>query len=240
MVKLSIIIPTLNEENYLPKLLTSIKSQNFKDYEIIVSDGKSKDKTRQVAKKFKCKIVEGIGLPGIGRNKGAKIARGNLLLFLDADVILPAVFLPTILKEFESRKLDIAFCKSTPLSNKLLDKLVITAYNIFASVFQYIKPFGSGYCILVKNSAHKKLSGFREDIVYLEDVDYIQRAIKFAKFGILKPKVFLSMRRFEKEGRWRIFTRYVNTYIYRILGKEPTGKIAKEKKFYYTFDYKKS
>jgi len=47
---LSIIIPALNEENYLPRLLDCFKKQNFKDYEIIVADADSKDKTREVAR----------------------------------------------------------------------------------------------------------------------------------------------------------------------------------------------
>ena len=48
---ISIVIPTLNEEKYLSKLLKSIKNQTFKDYEIIVSDNNSKDNTKKIAKK---------------------------------------------------------------------------------------------------------------------------------------------------------------------------------------------
>ncbi len=74
---ISIIIPTLNEEKYLPKLLRSIKEQDFKEeLEIIVADANSEDKTREIAKKFSCKIVEG-GLPAKARNEGAKIAKGR-------------------------------------------------------------------------------------------------------------------------------------------------------------------
>ena len=89
---LSIIIPTKNEEYYLPKLLESIKRQDYKNYEIIVADAGSKDKTRDVARKSGCKVVKG-GLPSIGRNNGAKYAKGELLLFLDADTVLPENFL---------------------------------------------------------------------------------------------------------------------------------------------------
>ena len=87
-MKLSIVIPAKNEEKYLPKLLASVKKQSFKDYEIIVADNNSKDKTKEIAKSYGCKIVKG-GLPGKGRNAGAKIAKGEIILFLDADVILP-------------------------------------------------------------------------------------------------------------------------------------------------------
>ena len=81
---LSIIIPAYNEEKYLPRLLRCIKEQTYKDYEIIIADANSTDKTRQIAKKYGCKIAKG-GLPAVGRNNGAKIAKGDILLFLDAD-----------------------------------------------------------------------------------------------------------------------------------------------------------
>ena len=88
---ISIIIPALNEENYLPKLLKNIKKQELKDYEVIVADTNSKDGTRQTAKKFKCEIVKG-GLPPEGRNNGAKKAKGTLLFFIDADSLLSKNF----------------------------------------------------------------------------------------------------------------------------------------------------
>ena len=60
--KISIIIPTLNEEDYLSLLLESIKQQNFKDYEIIVVDASSTDDTLKIAQNYGCSIVGG-GLP---------------------------------------------------------------------------------------------------------------------------------------------------------------------------------
>ena len=85
---LSIVIPTFNEEKFLPHLLKSLKEQTFKDFEIIVADNNSTDATRSVAINVGAKVVKG-GLPARGRNNGAKVARGEWLLFLDADVILP-------------------------------------------------------------------------------------------------------------------------------------------------------
>ena len=77
----------LEEEEYLPKLLESIKSQDFTDYEIIVADAQSDDNTREIAKEYGCIVVEG-GLPGPGRNRGAEVAQGEMLLFLDSDFSL--------------------------------------------------------------------------------------------------------------------------------------------------------
>ena len=96
---LSIIIPTLNEEKYLPPLLDSIKKQDYKDYEVIVADAGSKDKTVEIAKKYGCKVVKG-GLLPAGRNRGAEASKGDLLLFLDSDIILPPHF-PQHLSEYQ-------------------------------------------------------------------------------------------------------------------------------------------
>ena len=95
---LSIIIPALNEEKYLPLLLKEIKKQNFADdLEIIVADAGSEDKTVEIAKNYGCKIVQG-GLPARGRNEGAKIAQGDIFLFMDADnIYLPKNFLEKLI-----------------------------------------------------------------------------------------------------------------------------------------------
>ena len=127
---LSIVIPTLNEENYLPRLLNCLKKQKFKDYEIIVADADSKDKTREIAKSFGAKVVKGGEIP-YARNQAIKFAHGELILSLDADLILPDDFLENALKEFEKRNLDVAtFCLS-PISKELIPKILFNKSIIF-------------------------------------------------------------------------------------------------------------
>ena len=111
-MKISIIIPTYNEEEYLPKLLESIKSQDFNDYEVIVADAQSNDNTRKIAEEYGCVVVEG-GLPGPGRNRGAEVAQGEMLLFLDSDLELTENYLKNVVEEFESDDLGIAITNDT-------------------------------------------------------------------------------------------------------------------------------
>ena len=101
---LSIIIPTYNEEEYLPVLLDSIKMQNFDDYEIIVADANSTDRTREIAEEYGCIVIDG-GLPAVGRNKGAKAAKGEYLLFLDSDLMLTEDYLRDTIYEFQMERL---------------------------------------------------------------------------------------------------------------------------------------
>lgn len=91
----SIIIPTKNSAKYLKNCLQSIKNQNYKDIEIIVIDGGSKDKTLEIAKKFGANIYTYYPKVKIGqfdapykRNYGVKKARGEYVYYLDADMEL--------------------------------------------------------------------------------------------------------------------------------------------------------
>lgn len=114
MTKISIIIPTFNEEEYLPQLLDSIKDQKYTDYEILIADAQSQDKTREIAESYGCIVVEG-GLPALGRNNGAAKAQGELLLFLDSDLILTDDYLQEAVEEFENQNLGIAITQMIPL-----------------------------------------------------------------------------------------------------------------------------
>ena len=204
---LSIIIPTLNEEKYLPLLLDSIKKQDFKDYEIIISDAGSEDKTIEIAKKYNCKIVKG-GLPAKGRNAGSKIAKGDALLFLDADVILPEFFLTKAMGELENKNLGIAGFPVLPSDGKLID--------VFSFLTQKLLPY-TAVAILSKSSVHKTIGGFDEKIVFLEDYSYGKAASRISKYKFVKElPVYTSARRFEKDGRFKVYFKYVLAQVYML------------------------
>ena len=232
---ISIIIPTLNEEKYLEKLLNCIKKQTYKDYEIIVSDYNSKDKTRQVAKKFKCKIANG-GLPAKGRNTGAKAAKGDILFFIDADCVIKKDFLQKSLNEIKNRNLDVAGCYLWPLSRRVFDNSVFALFNfwIFLTQFFYASgPAGAG--IFCKKSLHQKIKGFDEKIKLSEDMDYVKRASKYGKFRILSTvRTYTSVRRFNKEGRLKLVMKLFLAGVHRLIFGEIRTDIFK-----YRFNYKK-
>ena len=216
---LSIIIPTLNEEKYLPHLLSSIKKQKIRqDYEIIVADGGSEDKTVKIAKNFGCKIVDGGKSPAEGRNNGAEIAKGDLLLFLDADTLLPRDFFAKTFQEFKRRNLDVAgFCLK-PRSNRKIHKIFYEVfYNWIILLFEKFLAHAS-QAILVKKEIFEKIGGFDKEIKFAEDHSFARKAKKIGKFGILRQVwVFSSIRRFEKEGWVPLYLKYVFAEIYMIL-----------------------
>lgn len=232
-MKLSIIIPTYNEELYLPKLLKSIEDQDFHDYEVVVADANSQDDTRKIAESYGCKLVEG-GIPAVGRNNGAAVAKGEYLLFLDSDVILTDGYLESALKEFKDNELGIAITQITPLSDSLIDKISHDFANFFMKSVESIKPHGAGcYGILTRKELHEKVGGFDESIDFGEDTDYIEKIAKISSFKVLRePQLFVSIRRLEKEGRKNIALKYAKSTIYQFSGRKVTAKDLD-----YDFDY---
>ena len=215
---LSIVIPTFNEEKNLPWLLESVKGQTGVAYEIIVADNASTDRTRKIARSYGARVVSG-GLPAVARNRGAAAAKSETILFLDADVILPASdFLAVTLAEFDEKKMDIATCRVIPISKKTIDKLFHRAYNAYLKTVRPIIARAPGFCIFVRKSIHKKINGFDETIVLAEDHDYARRAAKVSKFGILNSyPIIVSVRRFDRDGRFKIAVKYLLCEAYMMI-----------------------
>jgi uncharacterized protein (TIGR00661 family) len=216
----SIIIRTYNEEEYLPVLLDSIKEQDFDDYEIIVADANSTDKTREIAKEYGCIVVDG-GLPAVGRNNGAKIAKGDYLLFLDSDLQLTEDYLRDVLYEFRMERLGIAITQMKPMSNKVEDKLFHDFANYFMIGVEKIKPHGAGcYGIIARKELHDKCGGYDESLTFGEDTDYIERLAKKEPFKVLRnAKIGVSTRRLEEEGIETLIKQYGRSTVNDFLGK---------------------
>ena len=208
-MKVSIIIPTYNEENYLPPLLKSIKEQKFNDYEVIIADNNSLDRTVDIAKDYGCKVVSG-GLPAVGRNNGAKVATGDILIFLDSDLMLTRNYLEEVVDEFEEEGLGISITQMTPLSKNKRDIILHDFANWFMIAVENIKPHGAGcYGIIVKKDLHERIGGFDESLNFGEDTDYIEPISKIDKFKVLrKPRIGVSTRRLEEEGLYNLLKIY--------------------------------
>ena len=217
---LSIIIPTYNEEEYLPVLLESIKEQDFDDYEVIVADANSTDRTREIAEEYGCIVVDG-GLPAVGRNNGARVAKGEYLIFLDSDLKLTEDYLRDVLYEFKMEKLGIAITQMKPMSDKVEDKIFHEFANYFMISVEKIKPHGAGcYGIIAKKKLHDECGGFDESLTFGEDTDYIERLAKKERFRVLRnAKIYVSTRRLEEEGLTTLIRQYGKSTVNDFLGK---------------------
>lgn len=227
--ELSIVIPALNEAKNLEKLLRSIKLQNF-PCEVIVADAGSKDDTASIAKRYGSTVIRG-GRVAFGRNAGAKAASAERLLFLDADTQLPAGFLDYALKDIRNRKIEVAGVYVVPKNGQIVDHLAYWIGNAWMSMLENLKPCAQGIAIFSSKKVQKTIGGFDESITFGEDSDYVRRASKIAKFGMIRKPVYTSVRRFEKEGRLNCLLKYAYLNIYRSL----KGEIRKDVN--YKFDH---
>ena len=217
----SIVIPTFNEEVYLPRLLESIARQDFRDHEVIVADNHSKDRTRSLARSRGARVVEG-GVPGIGRNRGAQAARGEYLLFVDADTVLPDGFLSAIMERFEKDFVDICVPWIRPIDGtNPIYRTIFQFSNTFFKLMEVIQPQGLGVCILTTRRLHARIGGFSEQVRVSEDFDYINRASLVGRFRVYSHVyVYHSVRRYQAEGVGNLVQKqFKSGFIYLFTGK---------------------
>jgi len=212
MPTLSVVIPTMNEEKYLPRLFATIKTQTRQPDEIVIADAGSTDATKKIAEDFGAIIVKG-GLPGPGRNAGAAASTGEILCFLDADVVLiDDHFFENALAEFAERELDIATADITLVreDRTFADELGHIAYNKYVRLLGKIHPHTIGGFMLVKREIHDKINGFDPTVIFCEDHDYGLRANKIGKFAYLNSvQIGVTDRRIKKEGRVKMVLKMV-------------------------------
>jgi glycosyltransferase involved in cell wall biosynthesis len=220
----SIIIPSLNEEINLPILLTSIKNQTNFDFEILVVDSHSTDKTPEKAIKYE-KLIPRFKFishktknVSQARNYGAIFSRGEFLIFLDADVELAKDFISEIKNKIQEFNLDMTTVWNRPKTKSLAGKVVLYLLNINMSLFEKIKPAANGPCIIIKKELFDKIGRFDEEIVFGEDFDLVQKAHKKkANFKVFqKPILYVSTRRFEKEGLLYSLYKSIKAILYQL------------------------
>lgn len=219
-MRASIVIPALNEENYIGFLLSDIARQTRKADEVVVVDGKSQDATVSVVERF-----PGVGLlvgapPAANqRNLGGRKASGDILVFLDADVRLPETFLQEFLERIERRDLDIACPLYMPYRSTLLIRGIHVYVNVVFFALQKVLPSGAGHCIAVRRDLFQRSWGFDPDLQVGEDVALVRNLSRGHRFGIVAKQVFVSDRRYKEEGVLRMLTKIVLLSIIFTLGK---------------------
>jgi len=220
---ISIIIPALNEEKFLPHLLRSLTEQSDKDFEVIVVDGKSKDKTVEKAREFRRKlkdlkvtVADHAGLP-YQRNLGTKYAKGNWFLFVDADSILLPYATERIKVNIENNP-DINFFTTwnKPDTENVNDAILSNFYNLLFDGSKTLKlPVGSGPFTGVRRDVFQNVHGYDEDHPFLEDADFRNRLEKTGiRLTIIHETLFVwSMRRMRKQGVMKVMQTYMKSIV---------------------------
>ena len=223
MIKFSIIIPTLNEENYIGILLSALCKQDFKNFEVTVVDADSVDKTKEVVEKFMGKLdLKFVIAPKKGvsaqRNYGAKLSKSENLIFFDADVDPEPRFLSKIANYIEKKPADVLTSWNIPISEKLVDEFIYWIHNrVVLEGIKRIAPGAVGTFIYVRKKVFEDIKGFDESISLAEDFDLARRIFdRGYKYVLLKdPKIKVSVRRFDMEGRSKMIWKNIRaSFIY--------------------------
>ncbi len=202
IVDISVIVPAFNEEKRIRACLESIRAQRTaRSYELIVSDSNSTDRTVSIAVEYADKVVVCMERgTARARNEGAKLAGGDILVFVDSDTAIMPGYLDTVyevLRDERTLAISCAF-KFTGRSPKLLmAEHVTNVYFILRSLFGAATLPGFNFCI--RRDAFERLEGFR--LCHLEDLDM---SIKLRQAGktvyLAKRMAITSSRRLEMDG----------------------------------------
>lgn len=228
---ISVVIPALNEEKFLGRTLQSILNQDFKDFELIVVDNNSTDKTSEIAKNFGAKVIfeSQLGV-GFARQKGFSKAKGKIIASTDADTILPSNWLSRIMKEFEKDKNLVAFGGLYTLySGPITARSAVSYFAYPVWVLDRILSGGwslTGSNLAIKKEAFLKVGGFKTELKLGEDADISQRLKKIGKV-ILDPDFLVqtSGRRFRNGLFHGLITYAPNGLIRMFFKKERFNKL---------------
>jgi GT2 family glycosyltransferase len=210
---ISVIIPALNEEKYLPRCLESLSRQSRKEeLEIIVVDGGSNDRTVEVAMQYAHKVIVKPSPVGVGRNIGAKRAEGKVLAFIDADTMACENWIEEIARTFDSSSNAAGVTGPTlPYEGTELDKL---AYHVATGWAQRLslklgRPHVAGFNCAYRPGPFWDAGGFDENRVLSEDVTL---SLKMRHQGpiLFNPEMiaYTSLRRIKKYGYLYLTTYY--------------------------------
>lgn len=214
----SVIIPALNEEKFLPNLLASLAAQTKRNFEVIVVDGHSDDKTVAVAHTFDTALPslhitrsDKASLP-LQRNLGTRNARGQWLVFIDADSVLMPYFMDRLQVYIEAAKPMVFTTWMQPDSDVNNDAIFTLFTNIFIeSMIVFKRPFTPGPLTVIAADIFRDVGGYDETHAFNEDVEF---GLRLAKRGvtlrILRETLYIwSMRRIRRESKLKLMQQYV-------------------------------
>ncbi len=242
-MKVSIIIPAYNEEEFLPKCLKAIFSSDLpNDFEVIVVNNASTDKTERVAKNFKGVTVANELKKGVtrARQAGYLASSGDILVFFDADSIVSKNWFNIAIQKFQNDPQLIGV--SGPYHFEKTSKVVAFLESIYNNIIMPVGEkiwkhiFRQGGIMLiggnfaVRRKVLKKIGGFDTDLeFYGEDTNLTRRIAKIGKIEFSKELIIgSSSRRFSGEGGLKLIVKYVINFFSEWIFKKPLNKIYQD------------
>jgi rSAM/selenodomain-associated transferase 2 len=208
-MRVSVIIPTLNEEKNIRMTLESLKP--IAPYEVIVADGGSTDRTREISQSLGASVLSVPCGRGRQMNEGARRAKGDVLLFLHADTRLP----PSTLDDVRTALTDPQYVGGrfdVKLDN---NRWMLGLVGRLISLRSRLTKVATGdQAIFVRRETFESIGGY-PDIPLMEDIALSRALKRTGRIACLKSRVITSARRWETEGLWRtVFKMWVLKFLY--------------------------
>ena len=219
-LKLSVIIPVLNEESNLNRLSQSLRLMLALGHEVIIVDGGSRDNTLMIAYEITSQVIVSQAGRSIQMNSGAAIASGDVLLFLHADTALPEDTALTVLGLYEgnSRPQQLWGRFNVRLSGKHFVYRIIERLINLRSCLSSIAT--GDQAIFIHNQLFERVDGYPE-IALMEDIEISARLKKISRAVCVKQAVTTSSRRWEKNGVIRTVLLMWRLRLYYYFGVSP-------------------
>ncbi|MEZ5043980.1 MAG: TIGR04283 family arsenosugar biosynthesis glycosyltransferase [Saprospiraceae bacterium] len=213
-MKLSIIIPTLNEAGQITKLLDYLFASPQADrLELIIVDGQSSDNTCYLARQAGAKVVVSSERGrAIQMNKGAEMASGDVLYFLHADTLPPSSFYADIQTAIQGNVQSGSYRLSFDFNHWFLNLHAwFTRFN--ASALRY-----GDQSLFVSKACFEKVGGFDDQLLLMEDYEIVKRIRKACYFKVLQKRVITSARRYLANGIFRLQVIFYLIYFMHRIG----------------------
>ena len=228
--RFSVIIPTLNEEKFLPHLLDSLVDQSVKEFEVIVVDGSSKDRTVAIAQGYKRKLTLSVvvskqaNLP-FQRNLGAQKANASWLVFVDADSVLLPYFIERIDRFIADQNPQVFTTWFRPDSEVTNDALftLMSVMTIEGSLLFKRPNVTPGPLTVIEKATFESVGGYDEDHAFHEDLDLGLRLYqRKARYAFLRETLYIwSLRRFRNEGTMKVIQQHARSVLSIIFFRRP-------------------
>jgi len=210
-VKISVVIPCLNEGNNLERAIASIGGHGM---EVIVADGGSADGTLEVASRLGAVTAESPRGRGLQMDSGAARATGDVILFLHADTILPPTWFEAVSRAMEDKGI-VAGAFSLSIGSKgpffrLMEVLVRIRSKRLGLIY-------GDQAIFVRKESFLKAGGFKR-LPLMEDVDCVKRLRRLGKVVLLEERVTTSSRRWDAKGTVKNSLRNLTLLLLYFLG----------------------
>jgi glycosyltransferase involved in cell wall biosynthesis len=206
--KVTIVIPTYNEEKYITKTIERISWQyKITGTRVIIADGFSTDTTRSIVEHLKkyyehqlnIELIDG-GNVAYARNQGAKLSKTKYTLFLDADSpIIEHNNIYNNINLMEENELDLLTCKVVSVGSKIRTYIAFKIFNVINYFMSKVTPFAVGGYFMTRTDKFHELGGFDESINNSEDY-WLSKKYDRNKFIISKMTYGQDDRRFKKMG----------------------------------------